>query len=63
MANPYDSIAECYQAMGNFQKAVDYSRIALEKLETDETINDAFRDNLRQILEERLDDLASEVNI
>jgi tetratricopeptide (TPR) repeat protein len=62
-ANPYDSIAECYQLMGNYQKSVDYSRIALKKLETDETINDAFRDNLRQILEERLDDLASEVNI
>jgi len=62
-ANPYDSIAECYQIMGEYQKAIDYSRIALEKLESDQTVNDQFRENLRQILDDRLKDLAGEVNI
>ena len=62
-ANPYDSIAECYQIMGEFQKSVDYSRIALEKIETDQTVNDQFRENLREILNNRLNDLSSEINI
>jgi tetratricopeptide (TPR) repeat protein len=62
-ANPYDSIAECYQIMGEYQKSADYSRIALQKLETDQTINNQFRENLRQILNQRLQDLTSEVNI
>ena len=58
-ANPYDSIAECHTIMGNNPEAIRYSRIALEKLAGDSTINEEFRENLREILEDRLRDLGA----
>jgi tetratricopeptide (TPR) repeat protein len=53
-ANPHDSIAECYALIGNNEEAVRHSRIALEKLPGDTTISDEFRENLREILQDRL---------
>jgi len=58
-ANPYDSLAECYQGLGETDMAIKYSRIALEKLSGDSTINDEFRANLREILQERLNSLGA----
>ena len=45
--------------MGNNPEAIRYSRIALEKLAGDSTINEEFRENLREILEDRLRDLGA----
>jgi tetratricopeptide (TPR) repeat protein len=56
-ANPYDSISECYQTMGNNEKAVEYAKIGLQKLSADSTINEDFRSRLKEIMETRVEDL------
>jgi tetratricopeptide (TPR) repeat protein len=58
-ANPYDSISECYQLQGNNIKAIEYTKIGLQKLPTDSTINEQFRENLKNIMETRLKDLGA----
>ena len=58
-ANPYDSISECYQTQGNNEKAIEYTKIGLQKLPADSTINDQFRENLKEIMETRLNDLGA----
>lgn len=59
-ANPYDSIAECYQIQGDFKNAIRYSRIAMQKLPEDKTLDEAFRERLKNILETRLKDLGED---
>ena len=59
-ANPYDSISECYQTQGNNEKAMEYAKIGLQKLPADSTINDQFRENLKNIMETRLNDLGAD---
>jgi tetratricopeptide (TPR) repeat protein len=58
-ANPYDSISECYQLQGNNVKAIEYTKIGLQKLPADSTINEQFRENLKNIMETRLKDLGA----
>ena len=58
-ANPYDSISECYQLQGNNAKAIEYTKTGLRKLPADSTINDQFRENLKNIMETRLKDLGA----
>lgn len=58
-ANPYDSISECFQNHGNNTMAVKYAKIGLEKLPADSTINENFREQLRNIMETRISDLNS----
>ena len=43
--------------------AIKYYKIAYEKLDSDETINDAFRERLRQSIPETLKELGAEVNV
>jgi tetratricopeptide (TPR) repeat protein len=62
-ANPYDSISECYQLQGNDEKAIEYARIGLQKLPGDTLINDQFREQLKEIMETRLNDLGADVDI
>jgi len=57
-ANPYDSIAECYMNQDNNEMAIKYSRIGLEQLPADSTISEDFRELLKEILEDRLSELA-----
>jgi tetratricopeptide (TPR) repeat protein len=57
VANGYDSLSEAYLNAGNHDMAIHYSRLCLEKVAADSTINEAFRDNLREISEERLEEL------
>ncbi len=61
VANCYDSIAECYMNRGNNEKAVEFYNIAFDKLSTDTTINDQFRDNLREGIKEQLDQLGAAI--
>jgi len=56
-ANPYDSMSECCALMGNRDEAIRYSRLCLERLEQDTTIEEEFRENLRNISMERLKEL------
>lgn len=58
-ANPYDSISECYQVQGNRVKAIEYTKIGLHKLPADTTINEQFRQQLKEIMETRLKDLGT----
>ncbi len=58
-ANPYDSISECYQLQGNNAKAIEYAKIGLRKLPADTTINEQFRQQLKEIMETRLKDLGT----
>ena len=62
VANCYDSIAECYMTRGENDLAIKYYKLAYEKLETDTTINDQFREILRQGIQDRLGELGSEIN-
>jgi tetratricopeptide (TPR) repeat protein len=62
-ANPHDSIAECYVNLGKKDEAIRHSRIALEKLPGDTTIDEEFRENLREILRDRLKELGAEPGV
>ncbi len=57
VANCYDSYAECNLLMGNNEEAAKYYKIAYEKLDADETINDNFRETLRESIEGHLKEL------
>lgn len=57
VANGYDSLSEAYALAGNNDMAIHYSRLCLEKLAADSTLNDAFRQNLLEINETRLEEL------
>jgi tetratricopeptide (TPR) repeat protein len=60
VANGYDSISEAYVALGNNEMAIHNSQICLQKLAADSTINDEFRQNLKEISEERIKELGAE---
>jgi tetratricopeptide (TPR) repeat protein len=62
VANCYDSLAECYLTRGENDMAIKYYKIAYEKLDSDTTINDQFREILRQGIQDRLGGLGSEIN-
>ncbi len=59
VANGFDSLSEAYALAGNIDMAIHYSRLCLEKISADSTINEAFRNNLREINEERLEELGA----
>lgn len=57
VANCYDSLGEGYLLTGNNQEAIRNYRIAGEKLEADTTINEDFRQVLRESVETHLKQL------
>jgi tetratricopeptide (TPR) repeat protein len=59
-ANPYDSISECFQNQGNNEMAVKFAKIGLTKLPADTTLNDNFREQLKEIMETRVSDLGTD---
>ena len=62
IANGYDSLAECYLNRGENDLAIKYYKMAYEKLDTDTTINDAFRDRMKVLIPQQLETLGAEVN-
>ena len=62
IANGYDSLAECYLNLGENDLAIKYYKMAYEKLDTDTTINDAFRDRMKVLIPQQLETLGAEVN-
>ena len=62
VANCYDSLGECYMTRGENELAIKNYKIAFEKLDGDTTINDAFREQLRESIPQQLETLGAEVN-
>ncbi len=56
-ANCYDSLAEAYMTSGQNAEAVKNYRIALEKVDSDTTRNEAARTSLRENIAQQLDRL------
>jgi Tfp pilus assembly protein PilF len=54
IANCYDSVAEGYMLLGRNDEAIRNYRIAFEKLDSDTTITEDFRELLRESIPERL---------
>jgi Tfp pilus assembly protein PilF len=62
VANGYDSLGECYMVRGENDMAIKYYKLAWEKLDSDSTINNDFREQLRESIPERLEELGTSVN-
>ncbi len=61
LANCYDSLAECYLTRGENENAIKYYKLAFEKLETDTTITDEFRQFLEEGIRNNLEELDSRI--
>lgn len=61
IANGYDSLAECYMNRGENDLSIKNYKIAYEKLESDSTINDQFREILREGILDRLEELGATI--
>ena len=62
-ANCYDSYAEGFWRSGDTQNAIKYYKMAYEKLDSDTTISDNFREILRGGIENNLKELGAELSI
>jgi len=63
VANGYDSIAECYVNRGENENAIKYYKIAFEKLKSDTTITDQFREFLEEGIRTNLEELNSGLDV
>ena len=63
LAGVYRMHSECYQIQGKNNLALKYAKIGLKKLSADSTINENFRTQLRDILNDRLENLDIEETI
>lgn len=59
VANCYDSLAECYMLSGNYQESIKFYKIAIEKLEDDDSVNEEGRLTFKERVEDQLKELAS----
>ncbi len=57
-ANPYDSLSEFYQTIGNNEQAIKYATIGLTKVEGDQTADAERKELLRGLMEERIKTLS-----
>jgi hypothetical protein len=57
VANCYDSLGEGYLLLGNNEEAIKNYQIAGEKLETDTTMTEEFREVIRESVETHLREL------
>lgn len=62
VANCYDSLAECYMNRNENDKAIKYYKIAYEKLPADTTANEEFKEFLKTNIQDRLDELGSQIS-
>ena len=62
VANCYDSIAECYMTRGENENAVIFYEIANDKLKTDTTITNQFRQRLEEGIRNNLNELSSKID-
>jgi tetratricopeptide (TPR) repeat protein len=61
IANGYDSLSEAYETAENYEMAVKYAELCLEKIDADSTINDQFREILREANTTRVEAYGDEV--
>ncbi len=57
IANCYDSLAECFMTTGNYTESIKYYKMALDKLDADETLNENGRTAFRERVNEQLKNL------
>jgi tetratricopeptide (TPR) repeat protein len=62
VANCYDSLAECFMNKNENDEAIKYYKIAYEKLPADTTANEEFKEFLRTNIQDRLEELGSQIN-
>ncbi|HEY7751943.1 MAG TPA: tetratricopeptide repeat protein [Ignavibacteriaceae bacterium] len=62
VANGYDSLAECFMNRNENQKAIEYYNIAVEKIPADTTIDEEFKQFLRDNIQEKLEELQTRSN-
>ena len=63
VANGYDSLAEYYMNRNDHQNAIKYYKIAFDKLKTDTTINDQFKERLEEGIRNNLKEIGSKVDV
>ena len=63
VANGYDSFAEFYMTIGDNANAIKYYKIAFDKLKTDTTVNDQFREFLEEGIRNKLNELGSKLDV
>jgi len=62
VANCYDSIAECYMNREENEQAIKYYNLAYEKIDSDTTATEDFKEFLREGIEEKLIELKSRID-
>ena len=62
VANCYDSLAECFMNRNDNEQAIKYYQLAYEKIPSDTTATDEFKQFLKEGIEERLEELKARVN-
>ncbi|MDX1700722.1 MAG: hypothetical protein R3250_08900, partial [Melioribacteraceae bacterium] len=63
VANNYDSIAECYLNRGDNENAMKFYKIAFEKLQSDSTVTDEFREFLEENIRNQLRELNEDLDV
>jgi len=63
VANCYDSLAEGYMTNGQNDLAIKYYRIAYEKIDSDSTANEQFKQTIKEGIETNLEEMGATVNI
>jgi tetratricopeptide (TPR) repeat protein len=61
IANCYDSLAECFMNRNENEEAIKYYKLAYEKIPSDTTANEQFKQFLKEGIEERLQELEARV--
>lgn len=62
VANCYDSLAECFMNRNENEQAIKYYQLAYEKIPSDTTATDEFKQFLKEGIEDRLEELKARVN-
>lgn len=62
VANCYDSLAECFMNRQENDEAIKYYRLGYEKIPSDTTATEDFKEFLKTNIEERLEELGTSIN-
>ena len=62
VANCYDSLAECFMNRQENDEAIKYYKLGYEKIPSDTTATEDFKEFLKTNIEERLEELGTSIN-
>ena len=62
VANCYDSLAECFMNRNENEQAIKYYKLAYEKIPSDTSATDEFKQFLKEGIEDRLEELKARTN-